>query len=84
MPRGIIVGVMTLTGLALRLAGLIVDLAGGSLAAAVLSAAVVVLLGLAVPVTASFIISFVVISPRCSRSASSRSPRRCSSSTTRC
>ena len=28
---GIIVGVMTLTGLALRLAGIIVDLAGGSL-----------------------------------------------------
>jgi TRAP transporter 4TM/12TM fusion protein len=61
---GIIVGVMTLTGLALRLAGIIVDLAGGSLPlTAVLSAAVVVLLGLAVPVTASFIISFVVISP---------------------
>jgi TRAP transporter 4TM/12TM fusion protein len=61
---GIIVGVMTLTGLALRLAGIIVDLAGGSLVlTAVLSAAVVVLLGLAVPVTASFIISFVVISP---------------------
>jgi TRAP transporter 4TM/12TM fusion protein len=61
---GIIVGVMTLTGLALRLAGIIVDLAGGSLVlTAMLSAAVVVLLGLAVPVTASFIISFVVISP---------------------
>ena len=61
---GIIVGVMTLTGLALRLAGIIVDLAGGSLAmTAILSAVVVVLLGLAVPVTASFIISFVIISP---------------------
>ncbi len=61
---GIIVGVMTLTGLALRLAGIIVDLAGGSLAlTALLSAIVVVLLGLAVPVTASFIIAFVIISP---------------------
>jgi TRAP transporter 4TM/12TM fusion protein len=61
---GIIVGVMTLTGLALRLAGIIVDLAGGNLAlTAILSAVVVVLLGLAVPVTASFIISFVIISP---------------------
>jgi TRAP transporter 4TM/12TM fusion protein len=61
---GIIVGVMTLTGLALRLAGIIVDFSGGSVAlTAILSAAVVVLLGLAVPVTASFIISFVVISP---------------------
>ncbi|MDP9392015.1 MAG: TRAP transporter fused permease subunit [Actinomycetota bacterium] len=61
---GIIVGVMTLTGLALRLAGIIVDLAGGSLVlTAILSAVVVILLGLAVPVTASFIIAFVVISP---------------------
>jgi TRAP transporter 4TM/12TM fusion protein len=61
---GIIVGVMTLTGLALRLAGIIVDIAGGSLVlTALFSAIVVVLLGLAVPVTASFIISFVIISP---------------------
>ncbi len=30
---GIIVGVMTLTGLALRMAGIIVDLAGGNLPA---------------------------------------------------
>ena len=61
---GIIVGVMTLTGLALRLAGIVVDLAGGSLVlTALFSAIVVVLLGLAVPVTASFIISFVIISP---------------------
>lgn len=61
---GIIVGVMTLTGLALRLAGIVVDFAGGSLVlTAIFSAVVVVLLGLAVPVTASFIISFVIISP---------------------
>ncbi|MCF6736358.1 TRAP transporter fused permease subunit [Blastococcus sp. KM273129] len=61
---GIIVGVMTLTGLALRLAGIIVDFAGGSLVlTALFSAIVVILLGLAVPVTASFIISFVIISP---------------------
>jgi TRAP transporter 4TM/12TM fusion protein len=61
---GIIVGVMTLTGLALRLAGIVVDFANGNLAlTAILSAIVVTLLGLAVPVTASFIISFVVISP---------------------
>ncbi|TFV63817.1 TRAP transporter fused permease subunit [Geodermatophilus sp. DF01-2] len=61
---GLIVGVMTLTGLALRLAGIIVDLAGGNIVlTAVFSAIVVVLLGLAVPVTASFIISFVIISP---------------------
>src|SRR3712207_4725283 len=61
---GIIVGVMTLTGLALRLAGIIVDFSNGTVVlTAVFSAVVVVLLGLAVPVTASFIISFVVISP---------------------
>jgi TRAP-type uncharacterized transport system fused permease subunit len=61
---GIIVGVMTLTGLALRLAGIVVDFAGGSLVlTALFSAVVVILLGLAVPVTASFIISFVIISP---------------------
>jgi TRAP transporter 4TM/12TM fusion protein len=61
---GIIVGVMTLTGLALRLAGIIVDFSNGNVVlTALFSAVVVVLLGLAVPVTASFIISFVVISP---------------------
>lgn len=61
---GIIVGVMTLTGLGLKLAGIIVALAGGSLAlTAIYSAVSVVLLGLAVPVTASFIISWVIIGP---------------------
>ncbi|MCV2488318.1 TRAP transporter fused permease subunit [Geodermatophilus sp. YIM 151500] len=61
---GLIVGVMTLTGLALRLAGIIVDFSNGNVVlTAIFSAIVVVLLGLAVPVTASFIISFVVISP---------------------
>jgi TRAP transporter 4TM/12TM fusion protein len=61
---GIIVGVMTLTGLGLKLAGIIVTLAGGNLAlTAVFSAIAVVLLGLAVPVTASFIISWVIIGP---------------------
>ena len=61
---GIIVGVMTLTGLGLKLAGIIVALAGGSLVlTAIFSAVAVVLLGLAVPVTASFIISWVIIGP---------------------
>jgi len=61
---GIVVGVMTLTGLGLKLASIIVTLAGGSLAlTAVYSAVSVVLLGLAVPVTASFIISWVIIGP---------------------
>ena len=44
--------------------GLIVDLAGGSLAlTAILSAIAVLILGLAVPVTASFIIAAAVVAP---------------------
>ena len=61
---GIIVGVMTLTGLGLKLAGIIVAIAGGNLLlTAVFAAVAVTLLGLAVPVTASFIISWVIIGP---------------------
>jgi TRAP transporter 4TM/12TM fusion protein len=61
---GIIVGVVTLTGLGLKIAGIIVTLAGGSLALTVVySAAAVWLLGLAVPVTASYIIAAVMIAP---------------------
>ena len=61
---GIIVGVVTLTGLGLKLAGLIVALAGGSLALTVVYAALAVwVLGLAVPVTASYIIAAVMIAP---------------------
>jgi TRAP transporter 4TM/12TM fusion protein len=61
---GIIVGVMTLTGLGLKLANIIVDLAGANLfLTALYSAFAVLLLGLAVPVTASFIISWVIIGP---------------------
>ncbi|WEV78855.1 TRAP transporter fused permease subunit [Janibacter cremeus] len=61
---GLIVGVMTLTGLGLKLANIIVMVAGGNLIlTAVLSAISVILLGLAVPVTASFIISWVIIGP---------------------
>jgi len=61
---GIIVGVLTLTGLGLKLASIIVAFAGGSLVlTAVYSAVSILLLGLAVPVTASFIISWVIIGP---------------------
>ena len=61
---GIIVGVVTLTGLGLKAAGLIVGLAGGSLALTVVYAAIAVwILGLAVPVTASYIISAVMVVP---------------------
>ena len=61
---GVIVGVMTLTGLGFNLANIIVDFAGGSLfLTALFSAISVLLLGLAVPVTASFIISWTIIGP---------------------
>jgi TRAP transporter 4TM/12TM fusion protein len=61
---GIIVGVVTLTGLGLKIAGLIVALAAGNLFLTVLYAAFAVwMLGLAVPVTASYIIAAVMIAP---------------------
>ncbi|HJR60472.1 MAG TPA: TRAP transporter fused permease subunit [Vicinamibacterales bacterium] len=61
---GIIVGVVTLTGLGLKIAGLIVGLAGGHLFLTVLYSAVAVwMLGLAVPVTASYIIAAVMVAP---------------------
>ncbi|MDQ3488494.1 MAG: TRAP transporter large permease subunit, partial [Acidobacteriota bacterium] len=61
---GIIVGVVTLTGLGLKIAGLIVTLAGGHLFLTVLYSALAVwMLGLAVPVTASYIIAAVMVAP---------------------
>jgi TRAP transporter 4TM/12TM fusion protein len=65
---GIIVGVVTLTGLGLKVAGLIVSLAAGSLVLTTLYAALSVwVLGLAVPVTASYIIAAVMIAPALTR-----------------
>jgi TRAP transporter 4TM/12TM fusion protein len=61
---GIIVGTVTLTGLGLKVAGLIVDLAGGHLFLTVLYSALAIwMLGLAVPVTASYIIAAVMVAP---------------------
>jgi TRAP transporter 4TM/12TM fusion protein len=61
---GIIVGVVTLTGLGLKIAGVIVALAGGTLVLTVIYSAIAVwLLGLAVPVTASYIIAAVMVGP---------------------
>ena len=61
---GIIVGIVTLTGLGLKAAGLIVTLAGGQLLLTVLYSALAVwVLGLAVPVTASYIIAAVMVAP---------------------
>jgi TRAP transporter 4TM/12TM fusion protein len=61
---GVIVGVVTLTGLGLKIAGIIVALAGGHLFLTVVYSAIAVwLLGLAVPVTASYIIAAVMVAP---------------------
>ena len=61
---GVIVGIVTLTGLGLKVAGLIVTLAGNSLyLTAIYGALAVWVLGLAVPVTASYIIAAVMIVP---------------------
>ena len=80
---GIIVGVVTLTGLGLKL-GVIVTL-GGTLALTVVYSAIAVwLLGLAVPVTASYIIAAVMVAPALVRPACPTSRRTCSSSTTPC
>jgi len=61
---GIIVGVVTLTGLGLKVAGVIIALAAGNAVLTTLYAALAVwVLGLAVPVTASYIIAAVMIAP---------------------
>ncbi|MEV6033270.1 TRAP transporter fused permease subunit [Nonomuraea sp. NPDC052116] len=61
---GIIVGVITQTGLGLNLSAIIVDFAAGNLVLTTLMSGIaVMLLGLAVPVTASFIIAAVIIGP---------------------
>ena len=65
---GIIVGVVTLTGLGLKVAGVIVSMAGGNLLLTTVYAALAVwVLGLAVPVTASYIIAAVMIVPALTR-----------------
>jgi TRAP transporter 4TM/12TM fusion protein len=61
---GIIVGVITLTGLGLKAASLIVTLAGASRVLTTIFAALAVwALGLAVPVTACYIIAAVMVAP---------------------
>src|SRR6476619_5474577 len=63
-PSPVIVGVVTLTGLGLKMAGIIVSLAGGQLFLTVAYSAIAFwLLGLAVPVTASYIIAAVMVAP---------------------
>jgi len=61
---GIIVGVVTLTGLGLKFSSIILAYAGGSLVLTALYTALIVwIVGLAVPVTASYIICAVIAAP---------------------
>ena len=61
---GIIVGVVTLTGLAQRFADIIIGYARGSLLlTALFTSAIVWIVGLAVPVTASYIMCAVIAAP---------------------
>ena len=61
---GIIVGVVTLTGLGLKFSSIVLEYAGGSLLLTALYTALIVwIVGLAVPVTASYIICAVIAAP---------------------
>jgi TRAP transporter 4TM/12TM fusion protein len=61
---GIIVGVVAKTGLGLKFSAIIIGYAGGSLALTTLYTALIVwVIGLAVPVTASYIICAVIAAP---------------------
>jgi len=61
---GIIVGVVTLTGLGLKFSSIVIGYAGGSLLlTAIYTALIVWIIGLAVPVTASYIICAVIAAP---------------------
>ena len=61
---GVIVGVVGKTGLGLKFSSIVIDYAGGSLLlTAIYTALVVWVIGLAVPVTASYIICAVIAAP---------------------
>jgi len=61
---GIIVGVVTLTGLGLKFSSIVIELAGKNLTlTAIYTGLVVWVVGLAVPVTASYIICAVIAAP---------------------
>ena len=61
---GIIVGVVSLTGLGLKLSTIVITYAGGSLAlTAVYTGILLWIIGLAVPITATYIIAAVIAAP---------------------
>jgi TRAP-type uncharacterized transport system fused permease subunit len=58
------VGVINLTGIGLKFSGIIVDLAGGNLyVTLVFTAIILLILGLALPITASYIVAAVMTAP---------------------
>jgi TRAP transporter 4TM/12TM fusion protein len=61
---GILVGVVSLTGLGLKFSGILIGLSGGHLLPALLAtAAALLVLGLALPVTASYVVAAVITAP---------------------
>ena len=61
---GIIVGTINLTGIGLKFSGIIIDIAGGNLYLTLfLTAFILLILGLALPITASYIIAAVMTAP---------------------
>lgn len=61
---GIIIGVTTMTGLGLRISGIVVDLAGGQLwLAAPLAAISSLILGMGIPTTANYVIQATLVAP---------------------
>lgn len=61
---GIIVGVVTLTGLGLQISTIIVDMAGGNLIVTIIYTAIALwVIGLAVPVTGTYIIAVAICAP---------------------
>jgi TRAP transporter 4TM/12TM fusion protein len=61
---GVIVGTVSLTGLGLKLSSIIIDYAGGNLLlTAIYTALLLWIIGLAVPITATYIIAAVIAAP---------------------
>ena len=61
---GIIVGVVNLTGLGLKLSDIIIGFAGGNLMLTLIYSAIALwILGLALPITATYIIAAVIVAP---------------------